>query len=57
MNEAPTTNVKLEEFLLRLGTFKEQDLTQDELDGIIKFYHAHGLDRLTSLDDFFEQMK
>lgn len=55
MSETPVQD-NLEEFLKRSGVFQEKDLTQEEIDAIIRFYYAHGLDRLDSLQEFFKQM-
>lgn len=55
MSETPVQD-NLEEFLKRSGVFQEDHLTQEEIDAIIRFYYAHGLDRLDSLQEFFEQM-
>jgi len=52
-----TVKDRLEEYLDTLGVPQDRDLTQAEIDAIIRFYYAHGLDRLDSLEEFFEQMK
>jgi hypothetical protein len=56
MNDRPVKD-RLGEYLDALGVSQDRDLTQAEVDAIIRFYYAHGLDRLESLQEFFEQMK
>ena len=56
MNDGPVQD-RLSEYLDALGVPQDRDLTQAEVDAMIRFYYAHGLDRLDSLQEFFEQMK
>lgn len=55
MSEILLDNLSLREYLDIVANGPE--VTQDEVNALINFFYEHNLDKLNSVQEFFEQMK
>lgn len=55
MSEMLLDNDALKQYLDIVANGPE--VTQDEVNALIQFYYEHNLDKLKSIQEFFEQMK